>query len=169
MSADFIANADGRFCFEGRSVRCVLGKSGVVAAADKREGDGASPAGIWPLRRVFYRPDRVAPPETGLTVVALTPGDGWCDAPDDPNYNRLVRLPYAASHEKMWRDDHAYDLVVELGYNDDPPVPGRGSAIFMHLAQPDWRGTEGCIAMAVQDLLGVLRTAKSGSEIEIRT
>lgn len=169
MSADFVAFADGRFCYAGRTTRCTLGKGGVVPAADKREGDGASPAGTWRLRRVWYRPDRVAPPETGLEIVALQPDDGWCDAPGDAHYNRPVKRPYPASHEQLWRDDHVYDLIVELGYNDDPPVAGRGSAIFMHLAREDWSGTEGCVALAYQDLLDVLRLAQPGSEIEIRT
>ncbi|MCA8906118.1 MAG: hypothetical protein KDA43_15105, partial [Hyphomonas sp.] len=83
--------------------------------------------------------------------------------------NRPVKRPYPASHEQLWRDDHVYDLIVELGYNDDPPVAGRGSAIFMHLAREDWSGTEGCVALAYQDLLDVLRLAQPGSEIEIRT
>ena len=168
MSADFVAFADGRFCFAGRTTRCALGKGGVVPAVDKREGDGASPAGIWRLRRVWYRPDRVDRPETGLDVVALQPDDGWCDAPGDAFYNRPVKRPYPASHEQLWRDDHVYDLIVELGYNDDPPLAGRGSAIFMHLAREDWSGTEGCVALAFQDLLDVLSLAKPDAEIEIR-
>ena len=169
MSAEFVAFADGRFVLDGQITRCALGKGGVVPASAKREGDGASPAGRWAMRRVFYRPDRVNPPETALPLVPLSPEDGWCDAPEDPLYNRPVTLPYGASHEKMWREDHVYDVVVELGYNDDPPVPGRGSAIFMHLARPDWSGTEGCVALTLQNLLAVLRLAGPGSEIEIRT
>ena len=169
MSTDFVAFPDGRFLLAGRETRCALGKGGVVPAEAKREGDGASPAGKWVMRRVFYRPDRMDPPETALPVAALRPENGWCDAPDDPQYNRLVALPYPASHEKMWRDDHVYDIVVELGYNDDPPVPGRGSAIFMHLARPDWSGTEGCIALTLQDLLHALSLAGPGAEVDIRT
>src|SRR3546814_5636749 len=85
------------------------------------------------------------------------------DLPADPlHYNRLVRLPFAASHERMWRDDGLYDLVVEIGYNDMPPVPGLGSAIFLHLARPDWGPTDGCVALARDDLLAVL--AASGPE-----
>lgn len=168
MSTEFLANADGRFLLGGRETRCALGKGGVVAADAKREGDGASPAGKWLMRRVYYRPDRMDAPQTALPVVALKPEDGWCDAPDDPLYNRPVTLPYSASHEKMWREDHVYDVVVELGYNDDPPVPGRGSAIFMHLARPDWSGTKGCVALSLPDLLSVLKAAGPGSAVEIR-
>lgn len=168
MSAEFVARADGRFLLDGRETRCAIGMGGVVAAAAKREGDGASPVGKWLMRRVYYRPDRLDAPETALPVVALTPDDGWCDAPDDPLYNRPITLPYPASHEKMWREDHVYDVVVELGYNDNPPMPGRGSAIFMHLARPDWSGTEGCVALALPDLLSVLKSAGPGSTVEIR-
>lgn len=149
-----------------RARPCALGRGGLVA--DKREGDGGTPLGRFPLRRLFYRPDRETAPATGLPVLPLAADLGWCDDPADPScYNRLVRLPFAASHERMWRDDHLYDLVVELGYNDAPPVPGRGSAIFLHLARPDWGPTEGCVAMRRDDLLTVLAAAGPESAIEI--
>jgi L,D-peptidoglycan transpeptidase YkuD (ErfK/YbiS/YcfS/YnhG family) len=131
----------------------------VVSASKKREGDGASPAGRWPLRRVLYRPDRRAAPETALPVEALSEGDGWCDAPDDPAYNRPVRLPYPASAEALWRDDGVYDLIVVLGHNDDPVVAGAGSAIFLHLARANYAPTQGCVALSVEDLERLLRVA----------
>ncbi len=168
MKATLLARAGGELWFGADSFRCSLGRAGIVAAAAKREGDGASPAGCWPLRRVWFRPDRVAPPETLLPVVALRPEDGWCDAPAHPAYNRLVRRPFPASHESLWREDGLYDVIVELGYNDDPPVPGRGSAIFLHVARPDLAPTEGCVALGLDDLLGVLRRIEAGAAIEIR-
>jgi L,D-peptidoglycan transpeptidase YkuD (ErfK/YbiS/YcfS/YnhG family) len=163
----FTAHADGRFDRAGHWTRCALGPAGVVPAQDKREGDGASPAGFWPLRRVLYRPDRRAAPESGLPVAALDPADGWCDAPDDPAYNRQVRLPYPASAEPLWRDDGVYDLIVILGHNDDPVVPGAGSAIFLHLARPDFAPTQGCIALAADDLEALLRVAWPGDALRI--
>ena len=120
------------------------------------------------MRRVFYRPDRLDAPKTLLPLVPLTPEDGWCDAPDDPLYNRWVKLPYAASHENLWLEDHIYDVIVELGHNDDPPVPSLGSAIFLHLARPDWGPTAGCVAVTLEDMLEILRLSARGSEIEIR-
>jgi L,D-peptidoglycan transpeptidase YkuD (ErfK/YbiS/YcfS/YnhG family) len=164
----FRAHADGRFELDGRILRCAIGKTGVIAASDKREGDNRSPLGAWTMREVWYRPD-VYPeaPVTALPVRATRPEDGWCDAPGDPNYNRPVRLPYAASAERMWRDDHVYDLVVILGHNDDPPVPGMGSAIFMHLAREGYLGTEGCVALERDDLQAVLAAAKPGDAVEI--
>ena len=92
---------------------------------------------------------------------------GWCDDPAHPDYNRQVVLPFAASHEELWREDQIYDLVVVLGYNDDPVIPGKGSAIFLHLAREDFSPTEGCVACARTDLLDLLRTAKPGDALRI--
>jgi L,D-peptidoglycan transpeptidase YkuD (ErfK/YbiS/YcfS/YnhG family) len=140
---------------DGRAWPCALGKGGIVAV--KREGDGGTPVGTFALRRVLYRPDRLSsPPATALPVAPLSPDDGWCDDPADAAYNRPVTRPYAASHEALWRDEAVYDVIVILGHNDDPPVPGHGSAIFMHVARPGYTGTEGCIAVSLTDLLTVL-------------
>ena len=166
--AYFIAFSGGNLQGPGVSARCALGKGGVVPAGEKREGDNASPIGIWPVRRVWYRPDKGPAPETRIPVIALRPDDGWCDAPGHCAYNRPVTLPFPASHERMWRKDGVYDLVVELGYNDDPPVSGRGSAIFLHVARPGYVPTEGCVALAERDLREVLRYLDGGSTLEIR-
>ena len=165
----FRAWSDGRFQIGGvaQPVRCALGPAGVIAAAGKREGDGATPLGTWPMRRVLFRPDRGPPPRTALPASPIAPDDGWCDAPDDPAYNRPVKLPYPASAEAMWRDDGLYDLVVILGHNDDPPVPGLGSAIFLHLARPDYAPTQGCVALARRDLEAVLALAGPGDVLEV--
>jgi len=168
----FLTRADGHIQLgerpNGRLVRCALGKTGVIAAADKREGDNKSPVGVWSIREVLYRPD-VYPdgPRTALPTKAMAADDGWCDAPDDPAYNRPVKLPYPASAERMWRDDHVYDLVGILAHNDDPPVPGMGSAIFLHLAREGYPGTEGCVALAREDLEALLAAAEPGDAIEI--
>jgi len=117
---------------------------------------------------VLYRPDEGAAPVTALPTSPIAPDDGWSDAPDDPAYNRPVKLPHAASAERMWRDDALYDLVVVLGHNDDPPVPGLGSCIFLHLARPDYGPTEGCVAVARSDMEALLATAKPGDAVEIK-
>jgi len=136
--------------------------------ADKREGDGASPIGAWPVRRVYYRPDKGPAPETGLPVIALKPGDGWCDDPRELFYNSLVPLPCSGSHERLWREDGLYDLIAELSYNDDPVIAGKGSAIFLHVARPGYLPTDGCVALAEPDLRWVLARVGGGSVIEIR-
>lgn len=151
----------------GKRIRpCALGRSGLIAA--KREGDGGTPVGRFPLRRLFYRPDRESAPVTGLPVQPLAEDHGWCDDPAATgSYNRLVRLPFAASHERMWRNDALYDLVVEIGYYDALAIPGLGSAIFLHLARPDWGPTEGCVALQRDELLAVLMAVGPESAIEI--
>lgn len=162
------AKSNGILQIGPMSTRCALGRGGVVPSASKREGDLASPAGLWPLRQVFYRPDKFAtPPRSGLPCTPLSPELGWCDAPTDPAYNQLVALPYPASAERLWREDDVYDLIVVLGYNDDPPRPGAGSAIFFHLARPDWRGTEGCVAITREAMLELLPTLGPGDAMEI--
>ena len=166
-AASFVADSSGRLRWPGGAARCALGRGGVVPAAAKREGDGATPLGAWPMRRVYWRPDRLDRPATALPVEALIPEAGWCDDPADPFYNRPVILPYPASHERLWREDAVYDLIVELGYNDDPVVPGKGSAIFLHLARTDFSPTEGCVACALPDLLALLSVAKLGDALAI--
>lgn len=144
-----------------------VGRSGV--RADKCEGDGATPAGTFPLLFILYRADRVAPPASHLPVRAVSPSDAWVDDPADANYNRLVTLPYPASAEPMWRDDELYDALVVIGYNTDPVIAGAGSAIFLHIATPDFALTAGCIAVAKEVLLGVLPELGPGSTITIGT
>ena len=162
------AYSDGVLDFEGRRMTCALGPAGVKPAAQKREGDGASPAGTWPLRRVLFRPDRGRAPVTALPVQPLARDDGWCDAPADPQYNRPVRLPYPASAERLWRDDPVYDLIVVLGHNDDPVRAGAGSAIFLHIARPGYTPTQGCVAVTREDLEAILAKARPGDAITIR-
>ena len=160
--------SSGTLIWPGHEARAALGKGGVRPAVEKREGDGASPLGVWPLRRLLFRPDKSATPLTALPAAPIGPDDGWCDAVDDPHYNGPVALPYPASAERMWRDDEVYDLVVVLGHNDDPVIPGMGSAIFLHLARPDFSPTEGCVALARADLEALLAVAKPGDALEIR-
>ena len=162
---DLIVRSDGTALWGSRSFRCALGSGGLVR--DKREGDGGTPIGAWPMRRLLWRPDRLPRPETHLAIREIRPRDGWCDAPDDAAYNQPVRLPYRASAEHLRRRDRVYDLVVPLGYNDDPPVAGRGSAIFLHLARPTYAPTQGCVALALPDMLEVLRDASPDSRVII--
>lgn len=149
-----VVRPDGRLLFAAQTMRAALGRGGV--RADKREGDGATPAGVLPLRRVLYRADRLPPPDCIVPLEPIAPDDGWCDDPAHPDYNRKVRLPHDARHEALWRDDSLYDIVGVLGWNDAPVQRGRGSAIFLHIARADYAPTEGCIALALADLRRLL-------------
>jgi L,D-peptidoglycan transpeptidase YkuD (ErfK/YbiS/YcfS/YnhG family) len=160
---DIVVLGQDRVMWRGRSVRCTLGRSGLTLG--KREGDGATPIGCWPLRRVLFRPDRVAAPETRLPTAPLRPEDGWCDDPGHADYNRPVTLPHPARCEELWRADGVYDVIVVLGHNDDPPVAGLGSAIFLHVARPAYEPTEGCVALALPDLLALLKDCAPGDAL----
>ncbi len=149
----------------GRSYPCALGRSG--RRAIKREGDGATPVGAFRLESVHYRPDRGPRPRTALPLKVIKPSSGWCDEPADRNYNRPVCHPYPASAEEMWRPDQLYDVVVVLDCNRRPRVRGRGSAIFMHVARPGFKPTEGCIALRRADLVRILARLKPGARIRI--
>ncbi|HEX3995943.1 MAG TPA: L,D-transpeptidase family protein [Acetobacteraceae bacterium] len=149
-----IVHPDGRLIWRGQTLRCALGQGGV--RVEKEEGDGTTPAGLLPLRRVFYRADRVPPPRSPLPIEPIAQTDGWCDDPSHRDYNRFVHLPHDARHEELWRRDEAYDVVAVLGWNDQPVVKDRGSAIFLHVARPDYAPTEGCVALALPDLLRIL-------------
>jgi L,D-peptidoglycan transpeptidase YkuD (ErfK/YbiS/YcfS/YnhG family) len=159
------ARSQGKLCLGNLNLPCALGRSG--RRPKQHEGDGITPIGAWPVREVLYRADRLARPRTALKVTAIRPRDGWCDAARDRNYNRPVKLPYPAGHERLWRQDHLYDLVIVLGYNDRPRSLGRGSAIFMHLARAGYKPTEGCIALSRGDMLKLLARLRLGDRIRI--
>ena len=141
--------------FRGQSWSCQLGRTG--RSVLKREGDGATPTGLYRLEEVYYRPDRMPRPQTRLPVKRITAQTGWCDDPADRNYNRPVTLPYPASHEKLWRDDHVYDLLVTLSHNTRPRRMNFGSAVFLHLSTPAHTPTQGCIALDPDPLARIIR------------
>lgn len=143
------------------TIPCVIGKGGFRPAEEKCEGDGATPLGRWPLRGALIRPDRpAAGVRPGLPWRWIGSRDGWSDDPADAAYNRPVRLPHGFGHERLWREDQAYDAIVVLGHNDAPPVPGAGSAIFFHQWVPgddgQPRSTEGCVAVSPEDMRTLL-------------
>lgn len=158
----------GTLVMNGKRYPCTLGRSGVIAPDKKVEGDGKTPLGTYVLRKLIYRADRLEKPQTGLPVEILTKETGWCEDPSHEDYNLQVTLPHPAAHvDQMTRDDRLYDMVVPLGYNDDPPVKGRGSAIFLHLCRPDRSPTAGCVGLAPEDLIEVLALCTPATRITI--
>lgn len=147
------------------TIPCALGKGGVKTT--KREGDGATPRKSLRVLRLYRRPDR--PMVNSLIPVSMTSRMmGWCDDSTSPHYNQPVTLPFAKSHEKLWRDDHVYDLVIDTDYNRRPAIKGRGSAIFIHLARPHYLPTEGCIALKRRDLEKLLTLINRHTRIHVR-
>lgn len=160
----------GTLTFDGETIPCALGRSGIISNDKKKEGDGATPAGTWPLRRALYRPDRLSEPATSLVTKPIAPADGWCDDPSDPLYNRPTQLPYPASAEKLWREDELYNVCVILGHNDDPVVPHKGSAIFFHVAK-EKEGrlcpTEGCVALPQDTIVRILMNCGPDTSLKV--
>lgn len=151
-----LQNGDIILAVGGYMVKAAIGRNGVVKAHDKREGDGKTPLGTWALRKVYYRPDRITLPPLPFETTAITPTLGWCDDPDHECYNQEVSLPFEANHEVLWREDHAYDVIIPLGYNDAPAVAGMGSAIFFHILHDGRNHTEGCVAISHDDMIAIL-------------
>jgi L,D-peptidoglycan transpeptidase YkuD (ErfK/YbiS/YcfS/YnhG family) len=146
-------------------IPCALGKGGVKSA--KREGDGATPRGTLRALRLYRRPDRPMV-NTRIPVRATSRTMGWCDDTHSSHYNQPVALPFDKSHEKLWRDDHLYDLVIDTDYNRRPAIKGRGSAIFIHLARPHYTPTEGCIAFNCRDLARLISMIDRNTRIHVR-
>lgn len=158
----------GLLSVEGRVFACALGRGGIGAM--KREGDGATPLAAMRPMGVLYRRERrhAALAHTPLATRAIRADMGWCDAPADANYNRPVRLPFRASHERMLRDDTLYDVCVVLDWNVRPRRRGRGSAIFLHLARPGMAPTEGCIAVSLRTMARLLPLLSRHTRIVVR-
>jgi L,D-peptidoglycan transpeptidase YkuD (ErfK/YbiS/YcfS/YnhG family) len=142
-----------------------LGRSGIKA--NKREGDGSTPRGHFALVRLWWRADRMPRPKTRLPVRRIEADDGWCEDPLDRRYNRTVKLSPASITDRLWRDDHLYDLVVELDHNTRPRVKNLGSAVFIHVAREGFAPTAGCVALRMFDLHRLLGWLDRGDRIEI--
>jgi L,D-peptidoglycan transpeptidase YkuD (ErfK/YbiS/YcfS/YnhG family) len=155
------------FIFAGKKYHCAVGKNGFCL--DKVEGDGCSPIGTFPLRECWYRADKMPAPITNLPLKIISENDGWCDDIRAPDYNKHIKLPHDFFHEKLWcnKAGFIYDLIIPIGYNDEDIIVGKGSAIFLHIAQPDYAGTQGCIALAKSDLLELLPNFSPQTYIEI--
>lgn len=156
----------GLLHFGATTLPCAIGRGGACEAADKREGDGHTPLGVWPVRAVLLRPGHGFGPPAGVPWRWLRSDNGWSDDVSDPAYNRPVRHPHPFSAERMWRDDAHYDAVLILGHNDRPPVPGLGSAIFLHLSGDN--PTEGCVAIDRTGMGSLLSALTVGSTVDIR-
>ena len=155
----------GLLRYQTHRARCALGAGGVTA--QKKEGDTKTPLGRFALRRIWWRPDRYALPKTRLPTSLISTKSGWSDDISAADYNRTVNLPYAPSHERLWRYDRLYDVFIELGYNDAPPQRGAGSAIFLHLEKNNFQPTLGCIAVSRASMGFLLQHARRDTHIRI--
>lgn len=143
-----------------------LGRAGIKA--NKREGDGATPRGRFRLLRLWWRTDRSPRPRTLLPSRRIKPDDGWCEDPNDKNYNRTVKVPLSSGADRLWRDDHLYDFIIELDHNTRPRVAGLGSAVFIHFARDGFKPTAGCVGLRPADLRRLLPSLSPNTLIEIQ-
>jgi L,D-peptidoglycan transpeptidase YkuD (ErfK/YbiS/YcfS/YnhG family) len=150
---------------DGQTVPIALGRGGIMA--NKREGDGGTPRGVFRPRKLWWRADRHPRPRTFLTVRPIEPEDAWCEDPHSRHYNRPIRLNSHHSGDRLTRADHLYDLIIEIDHNTTPRVAGRGSAVFLHLARPDFSPTAGCVSMRKSAMLQLLRRLGPRTKIVI--
>ena len=148
------------------AVPAALGRGGIKA--DKREGDGATPRGVFRPLRLWWRADRSPRPRTRLPVRRIGPDDAWCEDPADRRYNRPIKVPPGEPGDRLRRDDHLYDFIIEIDHNVRPRMAGRGSAVFLHLARPGLAPTAGCVAMPQARLRRLLEKIVPGTRIVIR-
>jgi L,D-peptidoglycan transpeptidase YkuD (ErfK/YbiS/YcfS/YnhG family) len=150
---------------DGRTIPVALGRGGI--RAHKREGDGGTPKGTFHPRKLWWRADRHPQPRTFLPARAIAPADAWCEDPDDRHYNRPVRLDHDRGGDRLKREDHLYDFIVEIDHNSSPRIAGRGSAVFLHLARDNFGPTAGCVSMTKSAMLHLLQRLGPDTRIVI--
>jgi L,D-peptidoglycan transpeptidase YkuD (ErfK/YbiS/YcfS/YnhG family) len=150
---------------DGQTIPVALGRGGITA--NKREGDGGTPKGAFRPRQVWWRADRHPRPATFLPVRAIGDADAWCEDPSDRHYNQHVELAAKQSGDRLRRDDHLYDFIVEIDHNTHPRIAGRGSAVFLHLARENFSPTAGCVSMTKGAMLRLLKRLGPETRIEI--
>ncbi len=149
----------------GQTIPVALGRGRIIA--NKREGDGGTPKGTFRPRRLWWRADRNPRPHTFLPIRAIRPEDAWCEDPHSRHYNRPVRLDRDHRGDRLRRDDHLYDFIVEIDHNTSPRIAGRGSAVFLHLARENFSPTAGCVSMTKSAMLRLLRRLGPRTKIVI--
>ena len=151
---------------EGRQIRCAIGLNGLTK--NKQEGDLCTPIGIYQFDKIYYRADRLGSMKFIIDSSVINKNDGWCDDQKNDLYNQYTQFPFQDSAEHLYRDDHIYDIICVLNYNTSPVIPGRGSAIFLHIAKPDFTGTKGCIAIEKETLIKIATNLTADSTIVIK-
>ena len=160
-----IVKKSGYLKYKNFKFRCSLGKGGIKKKI--KEGDNITPKGIFKITKIYYRSDKIKKVRTKVNTVIIKKNMGWCDDPRSILYNKQIKLPTKFSHEKLYRDDNVYDLVLVLNYNTKPIIKNKGSAIFVHVAKNSYKKTKGCIALKKQDLIQLAKNIKKNTRIEI--
>ena len=160
-----IVKNSGFLKYKNLKFRCALGKAGIKRK--RKEGDNITPKGIFKIIKIYYRPDKIKDIETPIKKIKIKKNMGWCDDPKSIHYNKQIELPSKFSHEKLYRNDNLYDLILVLNYNTNPVVKNKGSAIFLHITNDSYKKTKGCIALKKDDLIQLISKISEDTKIKI--
>ena len=160
-----IVKKSGYLKYKNFKFRCALGKNGIKKKI--KEGDNITPKGKFKLIKIYYRQDKIKKIKSSIAKIKIKKNMGWCDDPKSNFYNQQIKLPSKFCHEKLYRNDRIYDLLVVLNYNTEPIVKNKGSAIFIHIAKKNYKPTAGCIALKKRDLIKLLQIIKKNTKINI--
>ena len=151
--------------YKNLKFRCALGKAGIKKK--EKEGDNVTPKGIFKITSMYYRHDRIKNIITAIKKIKIKKNMGWCDDPDSHFYNQQISLPNKFGHEKLYRNDSLYDLILVLNYNVNPIIKNKGSAIFIHVAKKNYKKTKGCVALKKKHLIELISKIKKNTKIKI--
>jgi L,D-peptidoglycan transpeptidase YkuD (ErfK/YbiS/YcfS/YnhG family) len=160
-----IINKSGYLKYKNLKFRCSFGKGGI--GKKRKEGDNITPKGNYRIVNVYYRQDRIKKILSKLKLTKIKKNMGWCDDPDSKNYNQLIKVPTKYSHEKLFRSDNIYDLIIVLNYNMTPVIRNKGSAIFIHIAKKNYNKTAGCIALKKTHLVKLIEKINKETKVKI--
>ena len=160
-----IINKSGYLKYNDIKFKCALGKSGI--GKKRIEGDNITPKGTFKIIKIYYRKDRIKKINSIFKLIEIKKDMGWCDDPESKKYNQLIKLPSKYRHEKLFRNDKIYDLIIVLNYNMSPVIKNKGSAIFIHIAKNNYNKTKGCIALKKKDLIEIISKIKRNTKIII--
>ena len=160
-----IVKNSGYLKYKNLKFRCALGKAGIKKK--EKEGDNATPKGIFKITRLYYRPDRIKNIITAVKKIKIKKNIGWCDDPNSHFYNQQISLPNEFGHEKLYRNDNLYDLILVINYNTNPIIKNKGSAIFIHIAKKNYKKTKGCIALKKKHVIELISKIKKNTQIKI--
>jgi L,D-peptidoglycan transpeptidase YkuD (ErfK/YbiS/YcfS/YnhG family) len=159
----------GKLCVNNKEFICSIGRNGIISPHQKKEGDGCTPSGTYSLRSGFFNPrvSKIIPENISFHLQMIKKGMTWDDNLHSPTYNTLINSENENHPERLFRDDHIYDVIIPIGYNDQPIIPGKGSAIFFHIAREELTPTEGCVAVRLEDMLKILPLLNTETKIII--
>jgi L,D-peptidoglycan transpeptidase YkuD (ErfK/YbiS/YcfS/YnhG family) len=160
-----IIKKSGYLQYKNLKFRCALGKAGIKKK--EKEGDNVTPKGTFKITKMYYRPDKIKNITSLVKKIKIKNNMGWCDDPSSNLYNRQIKLPNKFGHEKLYRKDNLYDLILVLNYNINPIIKNKGSAIFIHVAKNSYKKTEGCIALKKKHLIELVSKIKKNTKIKI--